>query len=378
MADAFEELLGGDVLSEDVKTSLTEAWEVKMTEARGQITNEIREEFAERYNNDKTQIVEAMDNMLTDAIKQEVEEFAHDKGALVEARVQYKQKMQEHAQVLDQFLMNALKKEITELREDRNTQGTNFKKLEGFVLKQLTKELNEFHNDKQAVVEQKVKLVKEGKELLRSTKANFVRKAAEKVESIVENTLRGEIGSLKEDIKSARENAFGRKMFEAFAAEFMTSHLAEGTEVKKLSGKIKEMEDQLVDANKQISEKQVAISEAEKKARIAEGTAKRDKVLSELLNPLSKDKREIMQDLLESVQTNNLEKQYEKYLPTVLNENVKKESKKTESKETLKENVEPTARTQKTVVTGNKAVHIGPETTDPGAEIINLKKLAGL
>ena len=166
-------------------------------------------------------------------------------------------------------------------------------------------------------------------------------------------------------------------MFEAFAAEFMTSHLAEGTEVKKMSGKLKEMEAQLEDANKQISEKQVAISEAEKKARIAESTAKRDKILSELLEPLSKDKKDIMQDLLESVQTDNLKKQYEKYLPTVLNENVKVESKK-ESKETLKENVEPKARTQKTVVTGNKTVHIGPETTDPGAEIINLKKLAGL
>ena len=103
MADAFEELLGGDVLSEDVKTSLSEAWEAKITEAREQITNEVREEFAERYNNDKTQIVEAMDNMLTDAIKQEVEEFAHDKSALVEARVQYKQKMRSHADVLDQL-----------------------------------------------------------------------------------------------------------------------------------------------------------------------------------------------------------------------------------------------------------------------------------
>ena len=378
MADAFEELLGGDVLSEDVKTSLTEAWEVKLTEAREQITNEIREEFAGRYNNDKTQIVEAMDNMLTDAIKQEVEEFAHDKGALVEARVQYKQRMREHAGVLDTFLMNALKKEITELREDRSTQGTNFKKLEGFVLKQLTKELNEFHSDKQAVVEQKVKLVKEGKQLLRDTKANFVRKAAKKVEHIVESTLRGEIGSLKEDIKSARENAFGRKMFEAFAAEFMTSHLAEGTEVKKLSSKIKDLEGTLEEAQVQISSKQVQISEAQKQTRIAEGIAKRDKVLSELLDPLSKDKREIMQDLLESVQTENLKRQYEKYLQTVLNENVRKETKSTVSKKTLKENVQPKARSHKTVITGNKPVHVSPETVDAQAEIINLKKLAGI
>ena len=378
MADAFEELLGGDVLSEDVKTSLTEAWEKKLTEAREQITNEIREEFATRYTNDKTQIVEAMDNMLTDAIKQEVEEFAHDKGALVEARVQYKQKMQEHAEVLDKFLMDALKKEITELREDRNSQGENFKKLEGFVLKQLTKELNEFHSDKQSVVEQKVKLVKEGKQLLRDTKANFVKKAAEKVESIVESTLRGEIGSLKEDIKSARENAFGRKMFEAFAAEFMTSHLAEGTEVKKLSHKIKDLEGSLEEAQVQISSKQVEISEAQKQARIAEGKQARDKMLSELLTPLSRDKKEIMEDLLSTVQTENLKKQYEKYLPTVLNENVKKEAKSTASKKTLKENVQPKARTQKTVITGNKPVHVSPETTDAQAEIINLRKLAGI
>ena len=378
MADAFEELLGGDVLSEDVKTSLTEAWEKKLTEAREQITNEIREEFATRYTNDKTQIVEAMDNMLTDAIKQEVEEFAHDKGALVEARVQYKQKMQEHAEVLDKFLMDALKKEITELREDRNAQGENFKTLEGFVLKQLTKELNEFHGDKQAVVEQKVKLVTEGKQLLRNTKANFVKKAAEKVENIVESTLRGEIGALKEDIKSARENSFGSKMFEAFAAEFMTSHLAEGTEVKKLSHKLKELEGQLEEANVQISSKQVEISEAQKQARIAEGKQERDKTLSELLTPLSRDKKEIMEDLLSTVQTENLKKQYEKYLPTVLNENVKKEAKSTASKKTLKENVQPKARTQKTVITGNKPVHVSPETTDAQAEIINLRKLAGL
>jgi basic membrane protein A len=40
-------------------------------------------------------------------------------------------------------------------------------------------------------------------------------------------------------------------MFEAFAAEFMTSHLAEGTEIKKLSGKIKDPEGTLEEANVQ-------------------------------------------------------------------------------------------------------------------------------
>ena len=123
---------------------------------------------------------------------------------------------------------------------------------------------------------------------------------------------------------------------------------------------------------------QVEISEAQKLTRIAEDIAKRDKVLSELLTPLSRDKKEIMEDLLSTVQTENLKKQYEKYLPTVLNENVKKEAKSTASKKTLKENVQPKARAQKTVITGNKPIHVSPVTTDAQAEIINLQKLAGL
>ena len=69
MADAFEELLKSDVLSEDVKSALSEAWEGQLTEAREGVAAELREEFATRYENDKSQIVEAIDAMLNDVIK---------------------------------------------------------------------------------------------------------------------------------------------------------------------------------------------------------------------------------------------------------------------------------------------------------------------
>ena len=45
-------------------------------------------DFLQCWSLNNLQPLKAMDNMLTDAIKQEVEEFAHDKSALVEARVQ--------------------------------------------------------------------------------------------------------------------------------------------------------------------------------------------------------------------------------------------------------------------------------------------------
>jgi hypothetical protein len=42
--------------------------------------------------------------------------------------------------------------------------------------------------------------------------------------------------------------------------------------------------------------------------------------MGELLAPLSKDKKAVMKELLESVQTKNLQGAYNKYLPSVLNE----------------------------------------------------------
>jgi hypothetical protein len=81
------------------------------------------------------------------------------------------------------------------------------------------------------------------------------------------------------------------------------------------------------------------------------------------MSPLSKDKRELMNNLLESVSTSKLKAQFNKYLPTVLNESSPVKSQKlTES--------------QKTEITGNKADTT--QETDSKAEIINLKKLAGI
>ena len=117
MAQEIEKILGSEVLSEDVKQGISEAWESQLAEARENITAELREEFAGRYENDKTQIVEAMDVMLTDTIKTELNEFAQDKAKLAEDRVAYKKAVKEHAKLLDTFIMSTLKTEITELKE---------------------------------------------------------------------------------------------------------------------------------------------------------------------------------------------------------------------------------------------------------------------
>jgi len=364
MAHAIEQLLSSEVLSEEVRTTLSEAWEAKLSEAREEITVELREEFANRYEADKEQMVEALDAMLSDTIKAELTEFAQDKNAAVEAKVMYQKQITEHAKLLDSFVMETLKKEIQELRDDRKLQEGNFVQLEDFVMEQLTTELNEFHQDKKDVLAEKVKLVKEGKEMIAEAKAKFISKASEKLAGIVESTLTTELSMLKEHIQQAKENNFGRKIFETFAAEFMGSHLAEGTQVSNLAQELEEVKKQLAETQTTISEKEALIEKAEKKAsRIAEAT-ERAGVLADLLSPLSKDKRELMGNLLESVATTKLKVAYNKYLPTVLNETVKSSTKAT----TLNES-------QKTEITGNKA---RTQDTDSDAEIINLRKLAGI
>ena len=57
MAVTFNELLEGAGLSEEARTTIQEAWESRLTEAKEELTAELREEFAQRYEHDKNQIV---------------------------------------------------------------------------------------------------------------------------------------------------------------------------------------------------------------------------------------------------------------------------------------------------------------------------------
>ena len=360
----MDELLNSNTLSEEVRSSLSEAWDTQLTEARETITAELREEFAQRYENDKAQIVEAADTMIGDVIAKELEEFQADKAKVAEDRVSYRKHMKEHAKLLDSFVMDTLRKEINELREDRVVQEANMSKLEGFVMEQLTKELNEFHEDKRSLVEAKVKMIKEGKEVINQTKADFIKTAATKVNGILENTLKSELNTLREDIKTAKENTFGRKIFETFAAEFMGSYLNEGTEVSKLSKVVESLQGEIKNKNKAIAEKEVLVQESAKRARIAADTAERKQIMQEMMQPLSKDHKEIMGALLESVKTDKLQNAFNKYLPSVLKEDAKKPQKKVLS-ESSKE------------ITGNKALHKSAE-VESGADIVYLRKLAGI
>jgi hypothetical protein len=469
MDNGLNSLLESGLLNEATKTQLEEAWNAKLDEVRASVKEEVesqvREEFSVRFEADKGNLVEAMDNMLTDAVKQYAAESVAATRSLneqrnkltatiKEARADYKAKVSSHSKMLEAFVMSQLAEELKGISEDHraiqkqrvrlakeiseakasyetklseqtqklesfvlsklseqigavkkqeqalaeqktanaltlrehrtslNEQtAARINKLEGFVLEQLNKELVELEEDKNALVEAKVRLVAESKAKLDETKKAFVARASALVEKTIDAQIRGELTALKEDIKEARNNMFGRRLFEAFHTEFMTSYLSEGSEVRKLNTKLSESASQLEAANRILSEKNAEIQASARRAKLAEERATRVQVKNELLSPLSKEKRNVMEELLDTVKTEKLKEAFQKYLPTVLSEGMRSA---TQGRRVLSET--PVA-TKTVAVTGNRVNPTLAEsaraedvqaTRSSMTEIAELRRLAGI
>lgn len=367
MAVKFNDLLEGAGLSEEARSTIQEAWESRLSEAREELTAELREEFAQRYEHDKGLIVEAMDNFISTRVEAEISEMVEDKKALAAQRVKYRKAVSEHAKLLDKFVTEKVAKEVKELRADRSRVAEHVSKLDEFVSEQLAEELKEFHEDKKALVEQKVKMVREGKKQLAEAKKDFITKAATKVDNVIKRVISEEVKSFRDDITAARENDFGRRIFEAFATEYNTSYLNEAKEIKAVQKKLTEMEKALNEATSKIAEREEATKLVESKLRIAEDRYARKEKMDSLLKPLGKEKRDLMADLLESIKTEKLEESFNKYLPSVLEDAPR-------VKKALKESV---TREH----TGNKKATVRTEAddnTESVVEIDTIRKLAGL
>ena len=89
MLDALKNLFENDALSEEVRSELEEAWNAKVKENRLEVTSELREEFAKKYEHDKTTMVEAIDSLVTEKLAEEIAEFQDDRKQLAEAKAKF-------------------------------------------------------------------------------------------------------------------------------------------------------------------------------------------------------------------------------------------------------------------------------------------------
>lgn len=363
MLDALKTLFENDVVSEEVRREIEEAWDSKVMENRRAATAELREEFAQKYEHDKATMVEAIDKLLEERLSSELEEFADDRKQLAEAKAKYAVAMRENANLLKNFVVGQLGKEVNELHEDQKAMADKFAQLEEFVVESLAKEISEFYEDKKDLAETKVKLVKEAKDKFAAVKKDFLAKGASIVSETVSKKLGQEIGQLKEDIETARRNDFGRKLFEAFAGEYANSYLNEKSETAKLLNVIKIKDQQIAEAKDLAVKAKVLAESAAKEKKALVESARREKIMNDLVAPLGKDQKEIMTDLLESVQTDRLQSAFDKYLPAVIDGNTpaKKKAVLSEAKE----------------VTGNRE-NTNVSSKADADNVIDIKRLAGL
>ena len=362
MLDIVKQLFENNVISEEIKSEIESAWNTRIQENRDEVTATLREEFAQKYEHDKGAMVEAVEAMLTDRLQAELGELAEDRQGLIEARAKYAKKMKDDAKAMEAFVFQNLKKELAELHEDRKTVAGNVAKLESFIVDALAKEIAEFHTDKKDLAETKVKLVRESKAKFEEIKKDFISRSSKIIEETVAKGLRSEMTQLREDIESARRNDFGRRIFESFASEYAASHLNEKSETAKLLKVVAVKESELEEAARVVAETQTLVDTKDRELRIIKENSQRKEVMSELLGPLTGDKREVMNSLLESVQTEKLRTAFDKYISSVMNG-------ATPAKKVLSEGKE---------ITGDKAQaqQIGSE--EKTAEIFDIRRLAGL
>ena len=351
-------------LNEKTRVEIQEAWDTKLVEAREELTAELREEFAQRYDHDKKQITEAVEKFVSTKISAEITELAEDKKIASVEKVKYRKAVNEHSKILNKFVVEQVAKEVRELHTDRKNIRKHIGKLDNFVTESLAGEITEFYEDKKNLTDQRVKMLREGKKALAIAKRKFIGNAATLVENTVNKAVTKEIQDLREDITRARENDFGRRLFESFAQEYGASYLNSSKEMKILQNKISGLTGKLSIAKTKANTINEAYKDTKKKARIAEDRYNRTQQINKLLKPLGKEKKEIMSDLLESVKTVNLEDSFNKYLPSVLG------TTETRNKTVLKESVV-------TEHNGNRQRSSEQESAEV-VELATMRKLAGL
>ena len=375
----MDEVLNTIILDENIKSEIKNAWTQKLKEAE----ERIREEFSTKFENDKNNIVNAMEAFVNDRINDEFQKLREERNRLIKERAEFQSKKITKIAAFENYLGELVGKELKEFFHDKKrfvkeSQKT-FNMFEKFLVESLTTELSEFRQEKALLERARAEVYMEGKKNLLELRKKFIKRASKVLKENVEKTLAKEIFTLRKDLHEARENHFGRKIFEAFVGEFMNTGLVKSTPLQKLKDEHEQMRNELHELRK--SEKLVREQLVKTRSKLSEAieSEKRSRILTELLSPLGGEKRTVMERMLRDVATDKLRDNYEKYLPHVVGTNVN------DRRNTIiNRKAENISSTNAAIVTGNKNAILNEDISlevtggDSISEIVRLRKLAGL
>lgn len=256
MDEILQKLLNSELLSEETKAELTTQWNESVDSYKTQIREEVTVEVRSEL----------------------AEQWTNERNSLIEK--------------VDTFVAEALEKEIEELKGDID----RFRDLEAEYAEKLVEE----------------------KHILATELAKELDEMVDKIDAFFEMRLAEEIEELKEDLEVVKQNDFGRRMFEAYSAEYSKNFIDDDSVVAELNATKQKLED---------VEKQLAESDKSKAQMIREAK------MNEILANLTGKKREQMEFILKSIETKKLQEAYNYFIGRVLKEETKEvisEEKKTD------------------------------------------------
>lgn len=207
----------------------------------------------------------------------------------------------------------------------------------------------------------------------------------EKIDAFLEIRLGEEMDELREDLDEVRKNDFGRTIFEAFATEYMASYADE----ESAEANLREMEVRLAETEEALAESEAGRADLE-----------RDSKMDEILSSLAGRQRDVMEAILQNVDTDKLEEGFKTFIGRVIREtdddsekedevladdksddkdsdkDDKKDAKKKKSKkddDDVKEGVKVTGDTESMI--NESASEASPELTE---QLNHLRMLAGI
>lgn len=288
-----------------------------------------------------TKLKEAMQVQVTEAIESAKEEAAAEvRAELTEEWVQSREALVE---AVDAQVSDFMSSELEELKADIE----NFRDLEA---------------------EAADKLVEARAAMAAELKTDLV-ELVEKIDTFLEMRLTAELEELREDITEIRKNDAGRRIIEAFQAE-----------VADLFASDDDSEATLAETKQRLADAEEALAEAEEKREAIERKVKMEEVLS----PLAGRHRDVMEAILKTVDTENLESGYNTFIGRVVRETAEVDSEKEDKVLAEGAEVEKEVVTEGVVVTGDNEEQLNEEATAAKTgglsdeERNRLRKYAGL
>lgn len=365
----LDKFLNESSLSDEAKALIQEAW----NEEKAIVAAEMREEMKGRYQEDLGRLTEGLNTMMTGVINEEMKTVYDERQRLSEDRVTLRKTLGNFSQ----FANGVLAEEVKGMRTERIQVQESLDKFIGFSNKILAEELKDFHTEKTQLVEARVKLIAEGHKQIAEARQNFVKRAAESAAVYIAETTHKNLSSLKDDLREAKQNMFGRKIFEAFANEFHNKQYSENSILRQLTESVKQHESEVMDMKVALQESKQVAADAQRKMRIMEDTQARAAIMSELVKPLNPQQKQIMESLLQTSPTAKLKDDFNKYHKSVLKGTLNESAAKGRPAVDNKANKQTLAEGK--VITGNRAAIVENEmdSTDM-AFLKEIEHLAGM